>query len=354
MAYGGDAVCNAGVCQKICDTANGMVLCSGACVDTQRDVANCGGCGVPCSGICTGGVCDPTGKQIIATAANAVDFIIADGTSVFWIDSAGNVMQVDRNGLTAPITLATGQQSALPRMAVDSGPSGSVYWINTMNGGVWRAVKGTPGAILVANVTGPRYLAVNSGYVYFDDGNAGTQGYIYRIPKGGGTTQTVIKTLNSIQYFDVDDTYLWYINPTGTSANLFRASPDGTNVVQGHGTSVSSQVWHGGGAVVVEEAKGPYSIFTFDPNTLTLGPLLYGTTQAIGNYVSVVAADATYAYFGTGGPSYNNWPINNPGIFRSALCGGPPERITTASGSAIDDQWLYWPDSSGAIHRYAK
>jgi hypothetical protein len=44
-----------------------------------------------------------------------------------------------------------------------------------------------------------------------------------------------------------------------------------------------------------------------------------------------------------------------PGLFRVALCGGPPQRIgPEASARAIDDAWLYWVDSSGGIHRTAK
>ena len=35
----------------------GMLVCNNACVDPQTDEANCGGCGIPCNGICVAGVC---------------------------------------------------------------------------------------------------------------------------------------------------------------------------------------------------------------------------------------------------------------------------------------------------------
>src|SRR6185312_11097333 len=149
--YGGDATCNAGVCGTVCEA--GWTLCGGICVDPQRDVANCGGCGMPCSGICTGGICDPTAGQIIATGASPISAMAADGTWVFWIDGNGNVMQVDRAGTTAPITLATGQQDSEHEMVTTAT---SVYWTNFTNGGVWTATKGTPGVSFVASATKPQ------------------------------------------------------------------------------------------------------------------------------------------------------------------------------------------------------
>ena len=34
----------------------GLLYCAGSCVDASTDLANCGNCGVICSGICTAGV----------------------------------------------------------------------------------------------------------------------------------------------------------------------------------------------------------------------------------------------------------------------------------------------------------
>jgi len=36
---------------------SGYTNCNGQCVNTQLDVGNCGGCGKPCSGVCSAGAC---------------------------------------------------------------------------------------------------------------------------------------------------------------------------------------------------------------------------------------------------------------------------------------------------------
>jgi hypothetical protein len=358
MPDGGDAVCNAGGCGMVCEP--GMVVCSGACVDPQRDVANCGGCGVPCSGICTGGICDANAKQIIATGSGAIAALATDGTSVFWIDGAGNVMQVDRAGLGAPITLATGQQDTWHWMAT-SAAAPSVYWTNFTNAGIWMATKGTPGANFVAAVAS-RYIAVNSSYVYY--GGDYQWADIYRLPFGGGTPQNVVHLTQPMfgdafvaEYFDVDDTYL-YVSETpliaGTGwAWVFRYNLDGTNqavnfcaVPNANGKTFAI----GGGMVGCVAWSG--TVTAAAASTLKLTGDLY-----LGSATPAVAVDATYVYFpSTVEAQGAKWPVSTPGLLRAAICGGPVERIgpVPSTATAADDLWIYWGDSTGAIHRIAR
>ncbi len=143
---GGAPFCTTGTCTGACPS--GMAICSSKCVDTARDVTNCGGCGVPCGGTCSGGSCDALAKQIIATGNN-VSALVADGTSVFWINNGTDIMQVARDGSSAPIQLASMRQGAAS-LTVDSA---SVYWVNQTGGGIWSATKGVPGTSFVAMAT---------------------------------------------------------------------------------------------------------------------------------------------------------------------------------------------------------
>jgi hypothetical protein len=354
---GGDIGCSAGTCVPLCES--GMMLCSGVCVEPHGDLANCGGCGATCSGLCVGGVCDTTAKEVIATTTPfQTVMMVADGTSVFWIEGGANIMQVDRTGASAPIALATGQQGA-SYLAFDST---SVYWTNTSGGGVFMATKGTPGATFVANATGPWFVAVNSGYVYYDSDNRGT---LYRVPKGmSGTPQTVWTAPNQgfgpqpLASLAVDDSYLW--GSADGSGGLFRASLDGTNL-----TYLYHHPSNGGGVgvvfgpgIVLLSAEG---LFTLGEASLSpAGPWLV-TAQFINQGSAFgVAADATYAYAVIGGNAYDYGKINTPGIFRVAICGGPAEHLTPIGMSAsdgiaaADDLWIYWADFTGAIHRRHK
>lgn len=57
VACGDGAVCNAGACAPACGV--GTIACGGACVDPRATADACGGCGVACGGdaLCAGGAC---------------------------------------------------------------------------------------------------------------------------------------------------------------------------------------------------------------------------------------------------------------------------------------------------------
>jgi hypothetical protein len=332
--YGGDAVCNAGVCGMICES--GWTLCGGACVDTQQDVANCGACGATCSGICTAGACDTTANPIIAQGTSPQS-LAADGTSVFWIDG-GNVMQVDRGGLSAPIMLATGQQG--PRQLALSGSS--VFWINGTGGGLWTTTKGTPGATFVTNTTNPSHLAANSTYVYYDfNGDA-----LYRVPTAGGAPQLVYT--GTVTGIAADDSYVFFVESNHV---LYRANPDGSGLTGTIAFGMSSLAVGGGYVVSNTNAENLYFLDESTPEVETA--IWFGQSTAT---VTAEATDGTYAYASLTG-SGQTWALNTPGLFRSYLaCRGPVERISPTSpqsNAAIDGQWIYWA-ASGAIYRTAR
>jgi hypothetical protein len=324
------------------------------CVDPKRDVANCGGCGATCAGICTGGACDPTAKQILAVGNPS--WVAADGTSVFWVDGASSIMQVDRDGLTAPITLASAQQGP-SSIAVDAT---SVYWTNGIGGGVWKTPKGVPGTggTFLANAVSPTRVVVNSTNAYFD-----SQGAIYSIPKNGGTPTGIFPALNVTGPFDVDDSYLWHV---GGPVMFFMQPPyivrsglDGSNLaylqLQPPPTSVNFSFALGAGIAFC------YNINVIPFNESSLAPMAATIYRAnfsmpLDAMVVPAAVDATYGYAIINGPaSFGN--INDPGLFRMAVCGGPVELLAPGlswtTPTASDDLWIYWTDAAG-VHRTAK
>lgn len=337
---GGEARCFSGVCGVACPS--GMTACTGKCVDLQRDVSNCNACGIPCAGICTGGICDPTAKQIIAIGASPTS-LAADGTSVFWINNGTDIMQVARDGSSSPIDLAQLQQGA-QSLVLDST---SVYWVNNSGGGVWRATKGVPGATFVTNATAPTEVRVNSAELYW------TASGVFRMSKGGGTPTAV--PVSSVDA--VDDNNLFYEKPTtagpGALEGIFRADLDGSNPVQ--------------------LAVGPFAMlpipFVLGPNNIAYNAnhnaahYMYTIDKTGGNQLqwqfnglgwaipSNMSIDTTYAFFMlSSSDGYN-------GLDRVPLCGGPAENISSATYAnqmAIDDLFVYTVDSGGAIHRTAK
>ncbi len=125
------------------------LVCAGACVDTQTDPANCGGCGMTCGGTCQNAHC------VVRLAPG--------------------------------IGMMGGWQLALD--------AANVYW--TGGGNVQRVAKtGGPTTTLVSTTDSANGLALDATYVYFamgptTGGVTGT-GYIGRVPLGGGAAETVV------------------------------------------------------------------------------------------------------------------------------------------------------------------
>jgi len=343
--FGGKPACIAGSCVGACPT--GMTVCNGECVDTQRDSANCNGCGTICTGICTGGVCDPTAKRVIANGTS-VSFLAADGASVFWLDNGSDIMQVARDGSTAPIDLAPTQQF-VTNIAVDAN---FVYWGNHNSGAIWKAAKGVPGALFAGGVITPSAIAVNASSIYW---------YSASIPPGGPPAGSVAKPMGSpmisgwgtTSVFSVDDSYVYFpkADPGPLPPYVVRANLDGSNPM-----TVTTAMSNVQLAFAVGSGNVGALSHTVGATWATFGGATWGFPYTGGgglapHGIAVEACNMFFVMHGTTAP---------PGITRLPYTAGPAENLSTGTPPtfqdqiAIDDLFVYTVDSTGAIWRTAK
>ena len=170
-------VCGAsgGACSKGKCVCSGQALsCGGVCVDSTKDVHNCGSCGHDCAGgECSGSRCRPV--QIAASQGANVTSVGAGGGCVVWADESpsGQVAGVDHDGKSLIVDTSGGS----PRNVRVRGtkafwttgtPSAYSLWSASLGGVVMPPDALSSGnAQLFAFTTNDdgstAYLAMNSG-----------------------------------------------------------------------------------------------------------------------------------------------------------------------------------------------
>jgi hypothetical protein len=150
-----------GACGSVaCACLAPNVVCAGACINTQSDLGNCGGCGNVCAGTCTNGHC--------ATP------------------------------------LATGQFEPFA-LAVDSA---NVYWTNNYNGTVMRVAIGGGPAVAIASAQGhPQGIAIDATNAYWATGTN-----VVQVPLAGGSVTTLASGQNAPWAVAADGTNVYWTN----------------------------------------------------------------------------------------------------------------------------------------------
>ena len=239
-----------------CSCLGGQTLCTTptlACKDTMTDEANCGGCGIACSGSdqCSRGRCvtvlghnvtSPTGITVDANNVyflNAVDTfvysvpkaggtapvsitsaatggtpdqILEVGSTLYWTTTGGlKVMQVANTGGTG--TTFVGPESASPTGLATDGTS--LWWsLDTGAGSVRTATLASGVAstkVSGAAIVNPKRVAITGSYIVVADaGTSGTNGSIYRTDLNGANQTPLATGLAPTWGLCVDATHAYF------------------------------------------------------------------------------------------------------------------------------------------------
>jgi len=287
--------------------------------DVSRDPANCGRCGHSClGGECANGWCQPVVLDSLGnTGANA---LALDAESVFWVSPA---MVLSKLGGRAKVLAPA--PPVIFGIAVDHD---DVFWTD-LNGFLQRVPK-TGGA--------PQSLALGGYRVALDDSYAYTAWTdVHRVPKGGGTVETLADFGG--QGIAVDDDSVYFTTwgsgiPGKSDGGLFKVPKAGGPVLELAVTDCSSYVTTYGDTVYWGNQCGSAGVRAI-PKLGGTVTLLAGAGTPYG-----IAADADGVYWADHGGWVSMLPTE----------GGQP--VTLADGQfaprdlAVDADAVYFTNDS--------
>ena len=343
-------VCSPSTCAPACgecQACSPTQVCepaSGACTDDGNpctlDTCGGGACthpaaqdGTPCAGgSCAGGTCQQdTSPETLASGLDSPWAIAVDDTSVYFVENdntEGTVSKVGKTG-GAVVPLATGlsEPCAIAISATD------VFWLerNGGSGGILgRVSKGGGAAVpLTAELhNAQNHLALDGSYVYFGDGKAGGGGAIRRIAMAGGPLETLVDTgiVNLATAIDVDDAWVYFENDSGQIKRVPKAG--GTVETVGSGSPSSLRVV-GSTVYFTEYSDGLVRKLPFGGSPVTLAQDAYAAGE--------LAVDGSHVYW----VEFDS----NGKVARVPLGGGAVQTISTPTntiGVALDSTHVYW------------
>ena len=206
-------------CQTAICCNGGETVCGGACVNTDTDNGNCGGCGIACGGKCTSARCIVT----VASGQNQPWGVAVDSTSVYWTNTGspvppdGTVVRAPLAGVPeggSPVTLASSQ--AGPEGIVVAGDS--VYWANEVGSTVMRVSLdgGTPLTIASSQNTAS-HVTTDSADIYWAAGY-----FVVKAPLDGGAIVTLAGSQDPIRAIALDLMSIYWIT-NGNPSSILKA-----------------------------------------------------------------------------------------------------------------------------------
>lgn len=189
-----------------------LTVTSGFVFFTQAPVAGTGGVSVVAT---TGGTVTPV-RQSITSAYG----IVTDGTNLFWtLDNGGAGVSIE----TIPIT--GGSTKAILDIGGDISPTAMTLAGTTL----FISTTGTQAALLTGQTTGSGNLteldaptsitmsdvAASSTTIYVAVDDASPNGAIVAYPRGTGSPQTIVTSLNHPRRLALDGTHLYFTDELG-------------------------------------------------------------------------------------------------------------------------------------------
>ena len=363
--------CSAGTAE-ICDVAGGWqpqaacscteTFCGGACIDSQSDPHNCGGCAHDCyGGTCLAGACQPV---TLATEQISPFAIAVDPSFVYWTSSAasGAVVKMALDG--GAFTTLASEQNYPGHIAVDTknvywangvrgeadagmGPNGTVVALNLVSGTITTLATGlySPDTIVAMNGLvawddwGNWESASNAGSVVVDTvgGTPMTLATGQYVPTGLALSATALYWCNQEDTNPGDGVVFSLARPLGSTppATLSSVPPSG----------MSSPMY------VAIDTKNIYWT-DFTSGTVMATPLAGGaeTTLATGIAPYGIATDGVSVY-------WSDWGAGD--IVRVTIDGGATTTLVSGQDNpltiALDSTRVYWASyNRGTVLSVAK
>jgi len=357
-------ICQDGVCGCPLQT------CDGACVDTQNDVAHCGGCDSPCpspgpgeTAICTKGQCGveciapladcdgigangceanlqtdsddcgacgractnggtcTSGECPIVTYASATELagLAVDATNVYFVDQSSP--GIEESPIANPAISVLEADPQATALAVDSG---RIVWLHVNDEIDSMPLSGTT-VTQLALTSGIQTLTASAGFAYFSTGAA-----VERVPSDGSAQPTKICSASDAISLAVDDTNVYFVENTGT----IRYAP----IAQQNVSATLFGVYEA--LAVAIDTNNVYWVDTNGnvasrPKTGSQQPTTLATSVSL---ASNLVTDGVSLYWGDAS--------NASAVHRMSTLGGAVKTLATTAGPArvlaLDATSVYW------------
>jgi hypothetical protein len=363
FVYEAFETCTAGQCTGGCQ--HGWTACDDLCVTTETDPANCGACGNTCAAgdVCVEGACvDPSTLRIVVGLAGPTE-VALDDTNVYWLDpDAGTVGTASKQG--GPATILANGQTAPTQLFVDDT---SVYWALGAGGTVpvMRVPKdGSTGPEMVvppgevdASFSTP-FVGIDRAYIYTFPPADGPAPNFRKTPKDGGAPIDVPITVVSGVPVGVDDLGFWLL--AGAGYEYMQVDTTTGAVIDTRGTDLySGPTFVTGGALCYADGQFAFigretqvicrseTSSVYADSFLYPGGSLLNMTEGAhsGTVADWIAWNRCGAFWSAGG----RLGMGIPGASYSVWI----DASGTAHGVAVDESFIYWADSQGAIGKLA-
>jgi hypothetical protein len=280
-----------------------------------------------------------------------VDAIASSPTDVYWLDASLAVM---RQSKTTGVNQKLADMSSPGRqIRVDDT---RVFWDESASGSnlYGMPLDGSAGAVRLAAGVGS--WALSTDRVFYTPGTSAFVGGIDAVPKAGGAPTAIVPdAFSAYQVMAVDGSGVYWFDGRGADAGMpgfFKFD----FTLNAQRTFASSRL------IRYLLADGTHVIWSDEPNYLEPADILWappggGTATTVASaqpYVLGLAADATTAYWMTGGPLAGTGTFD---LVAAPLAGGPQRTLACnvlSPSLAVGDDAVYLASQFGAIWKIAK